>query len=267
LSQSLDHVGPLARSARDVALLLEVIAGHDPRDSTTVDRPVPPYSRLVEQPLSGLRVAVAEAPFELALSPEVAGLYDRAVARLADLDVLSSRMALPPLEPLNVLRRIVMLAEVATRHEDLLAAKRAEYNPYTLVRLDPGFDLSATTYLRALGYRAEAVRRFCREVFAAADVLVLPALADPVPRLDAAGSADTARYIRLVNGMGHFICPFNYLGLPALTLPIGRTANGLPMAIQLVGPPFAEARLLRLAHHLERDAGFALEAPPYPSRG
>jgi aspartyl-tRNA(Asn)/glutamyl-tRNA(Gln) amidotransferase subunit A len=266
LSQSLDHVGPLARSARDVALLLEVIAGHDPQDPTTVDRPVPPYSRLVEQPLAGLRVAVADAPFEIPLTAEVAGLYDRAVARLADLDVLSSRMALPPLEPLNVLRRVVMLAEVATRHEDLVAARRAEYNPYTLARLDPGFDLSATTYLRSLGYRAEAVRRFCSEVFAAADVLVLPALAEPVPRLDAAGSADTARYIRLVNGMGHFICPFNYLGLPALTLPIGRTGNGLPMAIQLVGPPFAEARLLRLAHHLERDAGFALGAPPYPGR-
>lgn len=265
LSQSLDHVGPLARSARDLALLLEVIAGHDPSDSTTVNRAVPPYSRLLDRPIGGLRVAAAEAPFEIPLSPEVAGLYDRAIMRLGEVGVPVRRQTLPPLEALNVLRRIVMLAEVATRHEDLVAAKRAEYNAYTLARIDPGFEIAATTYLRALGYRAEAVRRFCGDVFATADILVLPALAESVPRLDAAGSADTAGYIRLVNGMGHFICPFNYLGLPALTLPIGRTASGLPMAIQLVGPPFAEARLLRLAHHLERHAGFVLGAPPYPA--
>ena len=125
--------------------------------------------------------------------------------------------------------------------------------------------MAATTYLRALTWRAEAVRRFCRDVFVDADVLVLPAMAEPVPRLDDA--ADTESYMRLVNGMGHFICPFNYLGLPCLTLPIGRTRNGLPMAIQLVSPPFAEARLLRLAHRLEQDADFRLGQPPIASIG
>ena len=264
LSHTLDHVGPLARSARDLALLMEVIAGPDPRDPTTVDRPVPPYTALLERPLGGLRLAVGEAPFEIPMAAEVARLYDRAVERLSTVDVQVSRITLPPIEPLNALRRVIMLSEVATRHEDFVSVKRDDYNPYTLARLEPGFEIAATAYLRALTYRAEAVRRFCGEVFAAADVLVLPALAAPIPRLDAAGSADTAAYVRLVNGMGHFICPFNYLGLPALTLPIGRTQNELPMAIQLVGPPFAEARLLRLAHHLEREADFRLGPPPFP---
>jgi aspartyl-tRNA(Asn)/glutamyl-tRNA(Gln) amidotransferase subunit A len=221
---------------------------------------VPPYARLLERPLGGLRLALAEAPFEIPLAPEVAGLYDRAIERLGVLDVRSSRLTLPPIEPLNALRRVIMLAEVAARHEDFVATGRAQYNTYTLARLEPGFELAATTYLRALTWRAEALRRFCAEVFADADVLVLPAMSGAVPRLDDA--ADTESYVKLVNGMGHFICPFNYLGLPALTLPIGRTANGLPMAIQLVGPPFAEARLLRLAHHLEREAGFRLGPPP-----
>ena len=264
LSHSLDHVGPLARSARDLALLMEVIAGADPRDPTAVDRPVPPYTALLDKPLDGLRLAIAEAPFEIALVAEVAALYDRAVERLSAVDVETSRLTLPPIEPLNALRRVVMLAEVATRHEDFVAAKRDAYNAYTLARLEPGFEVAATSYLRAVTYRSEALRRFCGEVFAAADVLVLPALAAPIPRLDAAGAADTAAYVRLVNGMGHFICPFNYLGLPALTLPIGRTQNGLPMAIQLVGPPFAEARLLRLAHQLERESDFRLGPPPFP---
>ncbi len=260
LSHSLDHVGPLARSARDLALLLAVIAGPDPRDATTVDRPVPRYTQLLERPLGGLRLAVAEAPFEIPLSPEVAGLYDRAVERLGAVDAAVRRITLPPIEPLNVLRRVIMLAEVAARHEDLVRRGREQYNTTTIARLEPGFEVAATTYLRALTWRAEAVRRFCRDVFADADVLVLPAMAEPVPRLDDA--ADTETYMRLVNGMGHFICPFNYLGLPCLTLPIGRTGNGLPMAIQLVGPPFAEARLLRLAHRLEQDAGFRLGPPP-----
>ncbi len=267
LSQTLDHVGPLARSARDLALLMEVIAGPDPRDPTASDRPVPPYLALLDRPLGGLRLAVGEAPFEIPLSAEVGGLYERAVERLSAVAVQTSRLGLPPIEPLNALRRVVMLAEVATRHEDFVKAKRGEYNAYTLARLEPGFEVQATAYLRAVTWRAEALRRFCSEVFATADVLVLPALAEPIPRLDAAGAQDSAAYVRLVNGMGHFICPFNYLGLPALTLPIGLTQNGLPMAIQLVGPPFGEARLLRLAHQLERQAGFTLGPPPFPSRG
>jgi len=263
LSHSLDHVGPLARSARDLALLLEVIAGPDPLDPTTLERPVPPYAALVERPLQRLRLAVAEAPFELELAPEVAGLYDRAVERLAAVDAVVERTTLPPIEGLNALRRVIMLAEAAARHEDFLDQQRASYNAYTLARLEPGFELAATTYLRALTYRTEALRRFCAAVFADADVLVLPAMAEPVPRLDAVDAADPAGYVRLVNGLGHFICPFNYLGLPALTLPIGHTMNGLPMALQLVGPPLAEARLLRLAHHLEGAAGCRLGPPGF----
>lgn len=262
LSHTLDHVGPLARSARDLALLLEVIAGPDSRDPTTLDRPVPAYASLVDRPLQKLRLGVAEAPFEIELAPEVAGLYDRAVERLAAVDARVTRLTLPPIEGLNALRRVVMLAEVAARHEDWLAEQRDAYNAYTLARMEPGFAVAATTYLRALTWRSEALRRFCAQVFANADVLVLPAMAEPVPRLDAVSADDPEGYVRLVNGMGHFICPFNYLGLPALTLPIGRTRNGLPMAIQLVGPPFAEARLLRLGHHLERHAGMVLGPPP-----
>lgn len=265
LSHSLDHIGPLARSARDLALLLSAIAGPDPRDATTLDRPVPRYSQLLERPLAGLRLAVAEAPFEIPLSPEVGGLYDRAIERLSAVDVRAQRITLPPVEPLNALRRVIMLAEVAARHEDFASLGRELYNTTTIARLEPGFDVAATTYLRALTWRAEAVEKFCRDVFADADVLVLPAMADPVPRLDDA--ADTESYMRMVNGMGHFICPFNYLGLPCLTLPIGRTRNGLPMAIQLVAPPFAEARLLRLGHRLEQDAHFRLGPPPIASTG
>ena len=78
----------------------------------------------------------------------------------------------------------------------------------------------------------------------------------------ATDAADMAGYVRTVNALGHFIWPFNYLGLPALTMPMGRTANGLPMAIQLVAPPFGEGRLLRLAHLLETSAGFRLGGPP-----
>ncbi|HRY24368.1 MAG TPA: amidase [Geminicoccaceae bacterium] len=262
LSHTLDHVGPLGRSARDLALLMEAVAGVDRRDQTTSTTPVPAYSRLLERSPTRLRLGVAESPFELPLHAEVAGLYDAAVDRMRQAGLRASGLALPALDSLNVLRRVVMIAEAAARHEDFLEERRDAYNAYTLARLDPGFELAATTYLRAVGWRAEAVRRFVGEVFADADVLVLPAMAEPVPRLDATDTADMAGYVRRVNALGHFICPFNYLGLPALTMPMGRTANGLPMAIQLVAPPFGEARLLRLAHHLETNAGFRLGEPP-----
>lgn len=267
LSHTLDHVGPLGRSARDLALLMEAIAGADRRDPTSSTASVPAYSRLIERSPTALRLAVAAPPFELPLDVEVAALYDAAVDRMKQAGMQVNDLALPVLDPLNVLRRVVMIAEAAARHENYLEERRDAYNPYTLARLDPGFDVGATTYLRAVGWRAEAVRRFVKEVFAEADVLVLPAMAEPVPRVDATDAADMAGYVRTVNALGHFICPFNYLGLPALTMPMGRTANGLPMAIQLVAPPFGEARLLRLAHHLETRAGFRLGEPPIAAGG
>ncbi len=267
LSHTLDHVGPLGRSARDLALLMEAIAGADRRDPTTSTTPEPAYSRLVERSPTRLRLAVAAPPFELPLDGEVAALYDAAIDRMKQAGMHTGELALPTLDPPNVLRRVVMMAEAAARHEDYLEERRDAYNAYTLARLDPGFELSATTYLRAVGWRAEAVRRFVQEVFARADVLVLPAMAEPVPRLDATDAADMTSYVRTVNALGHFICPFNYLGLPALTMPMGRTANGLPIAIQLVAPPFGEARLLRLAHHLETHAGFRLGEPPITAGG
>jgi Asp-tRNA(Asn)/Glu-tRNA(Gln) amidotransferase A subunit family amidase len=228
LSQSLDHIGPLARTARDLALLMEVIAGPDARDPTTAHHPVPSYAKLLDRPLGGLRLALAEAPFEVPLEAEVAGLHEAALERLADLDVRTSRLVLPPIESLNALRRVIMLAEVSARHEDFLEEHRAEYNAYTLARLDPGFDLAATTYLR--GPRLQGPRRSAASAPRSSPrptSCVLTAMASPVPRIDAAGSADTAALCGWSTGSGTSSAP-STIWAAGLTCRSARTPTACP---------------------------------------
>lgn len=264
LSFSLDHVGPLARSAEDLALLLGVIAGHDPGDPTTSVRAVPDYRVGLGRSVSGLRLVVPEAGLETEIDPGVAAVTDQAIACLASLGVRVERRPVPSFTELNALRRVVMLAEFAAVHRLALEGQRHRFNPQTLARAEPGCALSAVDHLRALMARAPLLHRFCATVLAGADLLALPTSPDPTPGLAETDTGGDAHFMAVANRMGALVGPFNYLGLPALSLPAGFDANGMPVGLQLVGRPFAEGLLLRVADALERATGPAAGRPPRP---
>jgi aspartyl-tRNA(Asn)/glutamyl-tRNA(Gln) amidotransferase subunit A len=255
LSHSLDHVGPLARSAEDTALLLQAVAGHDPQDPTTSTRPVPDYLAGLGRGVEGLRLAVAEAGLDTLLEAEVAIAVGEAVGRLEQTGMRVARIEVPAFAPVNALRRLIMLVECAALHRDRVEAARERYNPQTLARMEPGFPVSGVDYVRALAARAPLLRRFCAEVFAGADVLALPTCPVPTPGIRETDTGGDARFTAVANRLGTLVGPFNLLGLPAINVPAGLDRRGLPVGLQLVAKPFGEALLLRVAHALETAGG------------
>ena len=256
LSYSLDHIGPLARTAEDCALLLRCIAGGDPNDPTASGRPVPDYVAALERKVAGVRIAQATGDgFGVEVDPEVAVAVDDALKVFRGLGAEVVPAALPSFGPLNALRRVLMLAEAAAIHRNLMGAHLDAYNPQTAGRMMPGFALNAADYVQALMARGSLLERFCAEVFAEADILALPTSPVPTPRIDETDTGGDARFYELANALGALVGPFNYLGLPAVSLPVGLDRNGMPIGLQLVGRPFAEALLLRAAHAFGRETG------------
>lgn len=247
LSPSLDFVGPVSRTVRDCARVLGVIAGHDPLDAGSSPRPVPDYERLLARGAQGLRVARVRNYFFEHATPDVVAACERSLAALEKAGARVLEVDVPGPEPLAELSRAVLYAEATALHGEWLRTAPERYSPQVRVRALTGLAIPASTYYEALCLRGLLLREFTAQSFRDCDVLLMPTLVIPVPRFAdvdvGSGPALWDTLARLVQNTA----PFNYLGLPALSVPAGRTANGLPASVQLVGRPFDEATLLRAA--------------------
>lgn len=265
LSFTLDHVGPLTRSVADAALLLQVIAGADPQDPTSSSRPVPDYSAGLDKGVRGLRIAVPENFF---YDPVAAPVAHRVRASLEVFTALGAEvvpLAMPrEITDANALNMLITAVEGASFHANWLRTRRAEYGQQTLGRLLPGLLHPAQQYLEAMKLRAVVLARLQETVFARADLLHTPVFPYEVPEIEASDVATNPGFLEFLAGTGHCVRPFNYTGLPAISVPAGVTANGLPTGFQLVGRPFDEPTLLRAAAAYERETRFSTQAPPLP---
>lgn len=263
LSPSLDHVGPLTRTVEDAALMLAAIAGHDPEDPTTSRRAVPDYLAGLGDGIRGLKIAVPRA-HEVAIAPEVQALLDASLDLLRRLGAVIVPVDLPSLAPINAWRRDITMAEAAAIHRPWLETRREEYAPTTLARMLPGLTTPAVDYIEALRRRGPTLEAFVAAVLRDADLLHLPVMPVPVPRIDESDLGAQPDWAGYIGRLGWFMSLGNFLGLPAIALPIGHTADGLPNAMQLVGRPFDEPTLFRAASAFERETGFSRRAPPRP---
>jgi aspartyl-tRNA(Asn)/glutamyl-tRNA(Gln) amidotransferase subunit A len=159
------------------------------------------------------------------------------------------------------LTNLVNKAEAATIHGQWIRDRYDDYSLSAVNRIEAGFHVPATHYLDALRLRAPLLEQFADQVFAHADVVHMPVLGMPVPTVDATEIRGTEDVPALVERITRFTRWVNYLGLPAVSVPCGFTANGLPVAYQLLGRPFAEARLLRLAHAYQQATDWHRRAP------
>jgi aspartyl-tRNA(Asn)/glutamyl-tRNA(Gln) amidotransferase subunit A len=262
LSFSLDHIGPLARHAEDCALILGTIAGHDPNDPTTSRRRVEDYVGGIGRSLAGFRVAQVVGDLGQPVDDGILAVCEGAMSVFRALAAIVGEVALPSFSPLNAARRAVMLGEAAAIHRSGIANHLDAYNPQTAQRMLPGFALSASDYVQALAARGPILERFCAAVFADADLVALPTSPMPTPGIEETDTGGDAHFIELANKLGGLVGPFNYLGLPAISIPAGFDANGMPVGLQLVGRPFSEALLLRAAHAFERETGITAHTPP-----
>lgn len=258
LSGSLDTVGPLCRTVRDAALLTQVMAGHDPDDPQSVRRPPADLMSGIEDGLQGLKIGVAEDYFFDPLAPALADEMATAAALLQAEGAAISRVAFPGIELANRLNVVIINVEAAAQHRAWLATRALEYAPETLGRMAAGLFVTGAAYVAALGHRARLLRAALDGPFAEVDAVMAPVWPFEPPLIADDGTSPGAR----IEDTGHCTRPFNYLGLPAVTLPCGLGPRGVPVGFQLVGRPFAEATILRAARGYERARRFFEEHRP-----
>ena len=254
LSFSHDNVGPLTRTVRDCARIMTVIAGQDPRDPTSAAEPVPDYEAALDGDLRGVRVGVPSTYFlEGADEPIVAAL-EAAVAVLAARGAVIKRMTLPLMDAVSGYGGIVSRVEGATIHARWMRDRPQDYAVHLSARLYSGTAIPGTYYVEALSRRGPVLRAFAREVFSQVDVLATPTIKTVLPTLAATdidhGPPGTEKTFMAVSANTR---PFNYLGLPAISVPCGFDPNGCPIGLQIAGRPFAEARVMKVADAYQRD--------------
>lgn len=261
LSFSLDCIGPLAHTARDCARLLTVIAGADPADPTASHQPVPDYEAALTGDIKGLRIAVPTAYYYEPVTDEIRKLLDQSLAVLRDRGASVLEVRVPDIPLINQLGHVLMAVEAATIHRRWLAKRPQDYADQVRSRIEPGLFYPATRYLEALSMRAGIVDEFIETALKNADVLHLPAIPIPVPTIEETTAGDAAEVAKTIGVIGHCTRGINYLGLPAISVPMGHTRNGLPAGFQLVGRPFSEAMLLRAADAYQRVTDWHRQAP------
>ena len=261
LSYSMDTIGPLARTALDCALMLQVLAGADPRDPTTPAQTVPDYAARLGQPLPALRVGIPNQFFYDGLDPAVAHCLDEARKVFTSLGCQIVPVNLPDMRAAEVAATQVIAAEAAALHGNWLRTRPQDYSPQVRARLMRGLAVPAPRYIDALRLRGELLQRFMSDVFSKVDVLHVPSLAIPTPSLaetDVGGGEKMDRILALLTRLQR---PLNFLGLPSIALPCGQTAHGLPVGMQLAGRPFAEDVILHLAHAFQQATDWHARQP------
>ena len=255
LSWSLDHVGPLARTVEDCAIILQAIAGFDPLDQVSIDTPVPDYRAELEDGAKGKRIGVERSYFFYdGVIDDVRRAVDAVIAEYAGQGAEIVEMRIPELEPTVETLLTILLSEASAYHRQTLRHHGSEYDPATRKILELGEFVPATHYITAQRARA-AFRAAVTEQFQASrlDAMLWPTLPLPtVPlgelgleRRDKAGETPMQSYI-------HHTFSANLTGQPAISVPCGVTSAGLPIGFQLIGRPFAESTLFRLAYAYEQ---------------
>src|SRR5580692_4111339 len=260
LSQSLDTVGPLARTAGDCALLLGLMAGADPEDPTAVEGPLPDYLAAVQRPVKGLTIGIPAAFYVDDLDPEVARIIDETVAILKREGAAVVQVELPDQRQLTAASQLVLAVEAAAFHKRWMIERPQDYGPQVLMRLQNGLAVPAVSYLEAMRWRGPALAAHLAAIVGVDAVIapVAPLAAPTIAESDVGNSPDADAVIQRLT---RFTRPVNYLGLPALAIPAGFTRDGLPVGMQLIGRPFDEATLLRIGAAFQRATDFHDRVP------
>lgn len=258
---SLDTMGVMARTAADCAVLLGAIAGHDPNDPTSSRLPVPDYEWTLHFPVSGMRIGAPGGYYRNDLSPAAADALERSRSVLADAGLNVTPVEVPDPGPYSDLADAIMKCEAATIHGRRIRERPEDFSAPVISRNETGLHLLAPRYISALAMRGRLLEKFVATAFAEADVLHLPAVGFPAPSFEEVRRGGPGGVPDVVRRIARFHRPFNYLGLPAVVVPCGFSEDGLPLAFQLVGRPFSEARLLAIAHAYQARTDWHKRAP------
>tara|TARA_B100000886_G_scaffold98743_1_gene65551 strand:- start:699 stop:2111 length:1413 start_codon:yes stop_codon:yes gene_type:complete len=262
LSFSLDNVGPLTRTVKDNALILSVIAGHDPKDTTSSTQPVGNYLEAVDNPSTrGYKIGIARGYFEHGADETIIESRDAAVKCFREQGASIVEIDCGDIDHINSLAAFISGTEAATLHAYWLRHRKTDYGPQVLARIEAGLQFSGVDYLHAIQLRPKIVADFVKNAFAECDVILAPTFNIKTPRIDEADIEDGQGFEDLMSTVSHCTRPFNYLTLPSLSLPTPELVNDMPASIQLIAPPFHETLLYRVGSAYEEHTSFSQRAP------
>jgi len=253
LTYSLDHCGPITRTVEDAAMILNVLAGYDRLDIASVEHPAEDYVSGMRQPVNGLRIGIPRAPFFDLLDADVAKAVEEALSVLGKLTKSSREVMLPST------RDIGLNGEVYAYHEEHYAHGAGRYQIPTRRSLANAGNAKAADYVRSK-WKLDLLRRTIDDSFKDVDVVVLPTRRRTPRTIDAAikrEESDKPRNPELEN-----TGQFNMFGIPAISVPCGFTAKGLPVGLMIAGPRFSESRVLAVAAAFEKATEWDKQKPP-----
>jgi aspartyl-tRNA(Asn)/glutamyl-tRNA(Gln) amidotransferase subunit A len=260
LSQSLDTVGPLARTVQDCALLTGLMAGGDPADPTTRTTPVPDYMAAAYGTMKGVAIGVPSSFYVDELDSDVGRVLDETIATLTREGASIVRVDLPEQRQLTAACQIVLAVEAAGFHKAWMIERPQDYGPQVLMRLQNALAVPALTYLEALRWRGPALAAYLAAV-SGVDAILTPVAPVPAPTIEASDVGNQTGAEAVIQNLTRFTRPINYLGLPSLAIPTGQSASGLPIGMQLIGRPFEEATILRIGAAFQRATDFHEKQP------
>jgi len=249
LAPSLDTAGPMAWTAEDCALMMDVLAGHDPEDPASVPTPPTAFSKDLDAPVKGLRVGVLRGFFErdITAGQETLRMVANAITALKSLGCTVADAELPSLHDYNAVGRIIISAEAYAMHEATLKTRIADHSRAFRVRVLPGALLRATDYIAAQRRRTDLIAATAA-IFDKFDILLSIPTPGPAPLLNEQRQDDGFARPLLTTFA-------NVAAVPSLVVCGGRTAGGLPLGVEFIGPAWSDAMLLRLGHQFELATG------------
>lgn len=261
LSASLDTAGPLTRSVEDAAIMLAAVMGHDPADPSSLAPEMGSLTRNLEDGIKGLRIARAEEYFLTGSDAPVADAVDAIFDETAKLGAEVRSITIPNMDLANSLNVLLIASEAADIHLHTVAEHHASMNEQTVMRVVTGAYTSKEEKQKLAQIRAAMATRVIHDVFQDNDMLITPVWPFLLPKIEDSDVGAKPAAAPLMQRIGHNTRPFNFLGLPAVVVPIGFDQHGLPLSAQLIGRPFSEAMLLRAARALERHLRFWDQRP------
>ena len=249
VSRAFDHVGILAHTVEDAAIVLQAIAGLDPQNPYTLDEPVPDYRAFVDSQGTAPAIGLVRDYFFEQAGDEMRQHTEAVVERLRKAGAAVRDITLPPsFHGIPDAHMTLLFADCASHHEEVFAARKEQYGPGIRSMVEKGLSIPATAYARALHVHAQACADMA-SVVRGVDALLTPGATGPAPK-DLSTTGNAAMQM-----------PWSHLGYPAVSLPSGLSREGLPLAVQLVGQPRGEAQLFAVARWCEKALGTRLRPP------
>ena len=256
LSTSLDTVGPLSRNVEDIAKVLQIISGKDKNDNSSVKINIPDFLTEMKKGIKKISIGLPKNYFLDGSDKIISDNTVKVFSICEKLGAFTKDISIPNIETANDLNMLLISTEAAISHKKIALEKNKFFNQQTLMRILSGVFTSSEEYKKLKKYRIGFIKNVISKVFEEVDLFIAPVWPCLIPSINESDLGANDKAAHLVRRIGHNTRPINYLGLPAISVPIGFDENGLPLSIQLVGKPFSEDLLLRAAFSLEKEFCF-----------